>query len=409
MADRSPISRWIFEEYRLGENSLAMGRILLATSLLAFEYPRYLWMAKFPESFYNPPLGLGIFFCQQPPGWVMWSFMAALTVMMLGLLVGWKTRVMAISLALVTLVANSFDYSHGKITHDILWIAALFFVAFSGSERRYSVDALKRTFSGQVPGWPLAMLAMIVSLGMLSAALPKIMSGWLAFDTQNVRGHVINNMFATGRLTWLGGLMLKYGSTVFWEFLDWSTIGIEVAFVLAMFSRKAFAVVCALAVAFHVGVHFSMDIFFLSNLIAYGMFVEWERGLTLGPIRRFMAWYDQQMKRVRGWMLPVSGLGLMLFYTTKGNPAAWLVSCFGDGERIRNSILAIAALVVAVTYLLHFSRQKQPAGQNAGIAAQPRALVSSRPLVLIEKPSQCDRKNSCDPLAETISKLSRGL
>jgi predicted DCC family thiol-disulfide oxidoreductase YuxK/uncharacterized membrane protein YphA (DoxX/SURF4 family) len=384
MADRSPISRWIFEEFRLGEKSLAMSRMLVAISLLIFEYPRYFWMAKFPESFYLPPLGLGSLFHQQPPGWVMWSLMAALTVMALGLLVGWKTRVMAIGLAFVTLVANSFDYSHGKINHDIMWVAVLFCIAFSGAERRYSVDACKRTFSGEVPGWPLAMLAMIVSLGMLAAALPKIMSGWLDLNTQMVRGHLIDNMIATSRPTWVGSLMLKYGSTAFWEFLDWSTIAIEAAFIFAMFSRRAFVLVCALAVAFHVGIHFSMDIFFLPNLIAYGMFVQWERTLSIAPIRRFMGWYDQQMKRVKVWMLLVAGSGLMCFYTVKGNLAAWLLDYFGNGEWIRNSILALAALLVALTYLFFFSYQRQPVRKNVRLAAKPSYLASSSPLVLFD-------------------------
>jgi len=114
------------------------------------------------------------------------------------------------------------------------------------------------------------------------------------------------------------------------------------------------------------------------------MFVEWERGLSLGPIRRFMAWYDQQMKRVRGWMLLVAGLGLMFFYTAKGNPVVWFLSYFGDGEWIRNSILAIAALVVALAYLFYFSHQNQLSGQNARMAAEPSSFVSSSPLVLFD-------------------------
>ena len=70
---RSPITRWIFDEYRIGYNSLGISRILLSLSLLVLWYnadnPRYLWMANFPGSFYAPPpLSLGIIFLSTHPG-----------------------------------------------------------------------------------------------------------------------------------------------------------------------------------------------------------------------------------------------------------------------------------------------------------------------------------------------------
>ena len=59
---RGALTRWIFEEYRLGDESLAVSRVLTALCLLGLVYPRYVWLASFPSSFYAPPLGLGIFF-----------------------------------------------------------------------------------------------------------------------------------------------------------------------------------------------------------------------------------------------------------------------------------------------------------------------------------------------------------
>ena len=45
------LTRWMFEEYRVGEESLAVSRVLTALGLLTLFYSRYLWLASVPSSF----------------------------------------------------------------------------------------------------------------------------------------------------------------------------------------------------------------------------------------------------------------------------------------------------------------------------------------------------------------------
>jgi uncharacterized membrane protein YphA (DoxX/SURF4 family) len=368
---RSAISRWMFEEYRMGEKSLAISRIVFALALLALWFdpnnPRYLWIAKFPESFYAPPPGLGFFLHRPPPGFVMWLLMAGVITFTIGLLVGWKTRVMGLALAATMLVGNSFEYSFGKINHDSLTIAVALTMSFSGWERAYSADARRGPFREDAPAWPLALLALLIGLAMFSAGWPKLMSGWLDPGTQSAKGHVIANLYATERPTAGASLALTYGPTWLWELLDWGTVGIELAFLPAAFSKRALRIVCALAACFHAGIHFTMDIFFYPNLVAYAMFIDWERGLEVGVLRRAMEWWGRTAARVRGWMLPVAGMLVAGVYSLSGNPVVTVLSPGGDGRWVRDSVLAIAAAATGVVFIVwSLGSRLRPAFTAAG-------------------------------------------
>ena len=141
MPARGPFSRWIFEAFDVPERSLAISRILFCVSLLAFWFdpnnPRYLWTRNFPASFYAPPPGLGMFFSHQPAGWIMWLLFASVMTLTLAVLVGWNTRGCGLLLSAVLLVGNSFEYSFGKINHDILMILVVGTMSFSGWTARY--------------------------------------------------------------------------------------------------------------------------------------------------------------------------------------------------------------------------------------------------------------------------------
>jgi hypothetical protein len=52
---------FIFQEYSVSPSSLGIFRILYAISILAIYLPQGLWIASFPSSFFNPPIGLTIF------------------------------------------------------------------------------------------------------------------------------------------------------------------------------------------------------------------------------------------------------------------------------------------------------------------------------------------------------------
>ena len=167
--------------------------------------------------------------------------------------------------------------------------------------------------------------------------------------------------------------MLTHGSAWFWKMMDWSTVAIELSFLPSAFSLRAFRTVATLAVFFHAGIHFSMDIFFYQNLLAYAMFVDWERQVDSGWLKQGQAAFDRLLQRVRPWMLPVGGLLVAVVFSTFGNPVVRLLDLFGDGRWLRDSIAAILVVLFALKCIVGF------AGTDGGRCdGHPRLLGPER-------------------------------
>ena len=338
---RGALPRWIFEEYRLGDESLAVSRVLTALCLLGLVYPRYVWLASFPSSFYAPPLGLGILFRGLPPLWILWAILAAAVTLTLALLVGWHTRVTGLALAAVLLAGNTFEYALGKINHDILLLVVLVTMSFSGWGRRYSVDERRGAGLPPAAAWPLALLALVVGFAMFSAGLPKAMAGWLDPRTQSAQYHLLVNYYVLERPTLAGRLALDYLPTAGWEALDWATVGLELAFLPAAFSRRAMLAVCGVAVLFHVLIHATMEISFWSNLLAYAMFVDWAAILSrarLDGVSTGLA----GLSRTRGWHVFAAGGVASILYGAV-DPMLSRVRMVVDIDRVRFSMAMLAA------------------------------------------------------------------
>jgi predicted DCC family thiol-disulfide oxidoreductase YuxK len=152
----------------------------------------------------------------------------------------------------------------------------------------------------------------------------------------------------------------------------------------AMFSLRAMRVVCALAVFFHVGIHFSMEIFFFPNLLAYSAFVDWERVLKLAPVARPLQAWESFLKYVRGWMLPVIGLPLALLYTYVNNPVAAFLFLFGNGVWIRDSFIALVAAGIAAGYFLHLLRASLRRDRAVSSSRSPADRGSATPIILFD-------------------------
>ena len=366
---RGALTRWMFEEYRIGERSLAVSRVLTALYLLAMVYPRYVRLAAFPSSFYAPALGLGAFFHDLPPAWVLWLLFGATVSLTLALLVGWHTRASGLTLTALTVVGNSFEYAFGKIDHDILVLMVLLTMSFSGWGRRYSVDARRAASLPPVTGWPLAMLALLVGFGMFSAGLPKVLTGWLDPSTQSAQAHILYNYYVLERPTLAGRLALDNTPALAWEVLDWATVILELSFLPAAFSRRALLAVCGIAVFFHAAIHFTMEIPFHLNVLAYAMFVDWEHAFERWrPLDRVLD-HLAVLSHVRGWSILVAGISITALYGTTGNTLVLLLDTVGDGGWIRDSLAMLGACILV--------------GMGAGQSIVGRLGVR-RPLVLFD-------------------------
>lgn len=231
--------------------------------------------AVLPASVFDPPPGLAVFFADWPEVWGWWAFAALQTFMLSLVLVGLWTRVATLSFAVITFAQASFLFSTGKIEHTLLygWLFAA--MAFAGWGRAYSVDAWRRLQTHRAPprltGRPLAWLALVVGLAMLSAALPKIDTGWLRTDTQAVR-LFLTSAARRDTATPLGVWMLAHFPRNLWHALDMATVVVEASLVLLIVRLAWFRAGLLAVWAMHLGILLTMSISFAGNLMVYAGF-----------------------------------------------------------------------------------------------------------------------------------------
>jgi hypothetical protein len=167
---RGALARWMFDEYRSDALILSIYRIVFVLWLLLFEFPDISLDPRLP----------GFVLCA--PAEHRRHLHRLSAAMVLALLIGpsaspsspfssdSRRRPCRPELAVLIVVGNSFDYSFGKIDHDILVPVVLSVMAGSGWGWRLSVDAITWRRPEPPPGWPLALLLFVIGLSMLSRA-----------------------------------------------------------------------------------------------------------------------------------------------------------------------------------------------------------------------------------------------
>jgi predicted DCC family thiol-disulfide oxidoreductase YuxK/uncharacterized membrane protein YphA (DoxX/SURF4 family) len=358
------VDHFIFEEYKPTASSLGIYRVLFSAYILLDVLPRHLWLTNFPDSFFDPPIGLTLFFTGFPGPRFFLVVNGLAIIATVCLLFGYRTRVSSISLALLLLVSNYWAYSLSKIDHDILLILVPLIMQQAGWGNAYSMDAKRLASDGGMQGetnaWPLSLMALMVGMAMMTAAAPKAASGWLDPGVHATQAHILLNVFVTGRSTWLAKHMLDVNSGVFWKFIDYATVLIEASFLLAVIRRRAFRVVLALACFFHLGIALSMEIVFTPNIMAYAAFVEWS------------ALESRFGGLLRGWNWILSNLSA-LWVLGFGTAVAFVYLRFGNPFQIPQEldpvgfVICVVSVLVATVFLIGLFRKSLRAPARAVI------------------------------------------
>lgn len=273
---------WVFDAYRTETASLAIYRILFALYMLLFytRGTRFGWIANFPDAFFHPPFGpMRLFFDGFPTGYFLNGLGLLLSLSLVALLVGYRTRWASLVTGLCLFVGFGFSYSLGKINHNILLLLVPIVMAASNWGDRYSYDALHKRTSGrqEAEGWPIALMALFLGFAMFTAGFAKLLGGWLDPATQAAQGHLVQNFFLLGRHDYLAPFFIGLDSSVFWEVQDYATVLFEVGFLFAAFHPALMRIFAAVAVFFHLGVLLVLNISFTFQLIIYALFVDWTK------------------------------------------------------------------------------------------------------------------------------------
>jgi hypothetical protein len=339
----SRVDRVIFDEYRPATEGLGFYRVLFPAWVLLGVLPRFDWIPLFPDALFYPPLGPALLFDGFPPGWFFLGIEYVIVLAALCIAANVRARAASLAMAVAFVTGNLWAYSLGKINHDILLVVVPAVLAFSGWEKR-PAERERR------PGWPMALLALLIALAMLTAALAKAFSGWLDPHAPATLGHILRNHYVGERHTFVSEILVQTGNLFFWKQLDYSTLVIEAGFLVAWFSLRLFRITCAVACLFHVGVLLAMDIAFTPNVVAYAAFVNWryvgERVGADGWLERL----DRASTRVRLWHLALAAAPLVALFEAFGNPIA----------PVLDPLLIGVGAVFAVLYLLTCVRDLRP-------------------------------------------------
>jgi len=203
-------------------------------------------------------------------------------------------------------------------------------------------------------------MALIVGLAMMTAAVPKATSGWLDPHSYAVRAHMLSNVVVTGRSNWFAAQMFRIKSGLFWKFFDYSTLGIEAAFLFTLARRQAFRVVAALACFFHLGIALSMEIAFVANIIAYAAIADWSTVEShAGGVLRV---WNRILGRLSGPLVLSGGTLVSVVYLRFGNP----LQLPQEWDPLGTVLCALSA-VVAGMFLMGFFRDRLRAPSRAVI------------------------------------------
>lgn len=288
-ADR--FDRWAFTEYALPLRSLAVFRIIYAAAVLLIVVPRGLSLSRIPSAFYHAPFSVAMFWTAQPSAAVVQWLNLGLIVALAALLLGWKTRVASVGVTLLLILLQSFMYAYGKINHGHLLLTLVPGVlAWSGWGRDLSIDSRGRPATDSdryADAWGVSLLAFLVAVAMFTAGWPKLTTGWLDLSTQATLGHLMGNNVTANSSTWAGTQAMQWFPLWLWECMDWATVLLECGFLLVLWNRRLFRLLCAVACLFHLGVLLIFDINFYGNLAAYAAFVDWRRLPAPGRVRAF--------------------------------------------------------------------------------------------------------------------------
>lgn len=355
----SIFSQWIFSEYQSINKSLPIFRVVYVLYALMSFLPRYLWISSYPDTFFFPRIGITIFFSGFPDIYFFYLLNLLLIISLFSLLTGYKTFYFSIAVGLLFFIGEAWEYSFGKINHNLPLIIIPLILASSWGNPVSKVNDTQN-----VKSWPVSLFALLLALAMLTAALAKISSGWLDPSTPALAGHLVRNYFVTERETIMASFLLSQNSFYVFKFLDYSTLIIESAFIFTVFSLRYFRLTCALACFFHFGVQLTMGISFTTNILAYALFVNWAYLYNFKSVKTWFSRLDQLSKKVDFLKLIMVSIPIWALFVFIGNPFTLdlgITNIFGSN--LMNTLIMVTAVAISIRYiylmLMNFPYEKE--------------------------------------------------
>lgn len=260
------------DSYRANPTYLGVVRILFALYVILRPFD-YEWAGDVPSAFFQPAPGPFTLISSLPSPNFLFALELARLVLALLLLVGFRTTAVSVAMTIVLVTGAGIANSFGKVDHFILFELLPLAMAAAGWGATLSIDAHLRERSGQPlrisRGLPVFLWAMTVAFALFTAALPKVISGWLDPSREATRGFVARDVADPTKIGPLTYQVFDIDSALFWKFLDYSTIVVEGWLVVLLLFPVLFRLGIALILLFHLGVYLALGIEFDSYILVY--------------------------------------------------------------------------------------------------------------------------------------------
>ena len=284
---------WIDSLY-LPLDHLAIFRIFFSLFIFFFiGYPRFDWIASFPDFFYSPSLSIASFFDSFPSQnfFVIINFL--LPLLILFVLVGYKTFWTSILLGILFIVVSSFEFAFGKINHSHFIPFTLMLFSFSGWGKRLSVDfylsnkiEIKQHAKSAKNVLPL--YALIISFSYFTSGFSKLVGGWLELDFQAAYAYLVKNFYFIERQAYFSSYALDVNSLFIWEVIDYIVVIVEMIPLFFIFNKKVFSIGLFFIVCFHLIVYLVFNISFgFYPLLLCVFIINWKESQTIVHLLRF--------------------------------------------------------------------------------------------------------------------------
>ena len=352
---------------------LGIYRIVYAVGAL-FTVPNIAWLAEYPDFMFHPPPGPLQLLSGFPPLAVLIGLEVLRSTSLLAVGFGLWTKYASIASAVMLTSTYGLTYCLGKIDHTILLVLPPLVLAFANWGDRFSLDAWrhqKATPSAQEQ-WPLRLLGLLVGWGFFAAALTKLGTGWLSFDSQAARGYYVLAFVTEDRTHWLAEWVATHDWRVAWELADWLTVAFEFAILLALPWWRAFRITLAVATTFHLGVLLVMNIDFSHAVIAYGAFVSWGTIARRVGDSRLGRFGERVLHACRPLFTGAPAVALLVLLAVAIGSSSWFLMVSPAGKidigRVGGVTVIVVGALIGITYLV----QQMRAGLDQRL--HPRAV-----------------------------------
>ena len=270
----SRIENWK-RQYTVSPLSLGVYRVVFCLAFLLLCYRPYSWLGEIPDAFFSPPqISFAALFVEFPPA----KFFHGLDVLLLASLfltmAGLFTRASTASLALCLLIGNSFQYSLGKIDHDIFVLCVLIVMIKNNWGQTLSIDrmlGIAREGSSNI-----ATLAFLLGFGFFTAGFGKAIN-WIDFDpcTGGFLNWLHRGILFQERTDLLAPAAMNLRPLWIWEFADIMAVVFELGCIATIAYRRWLHRWLLVACAFHLMNCLLLNIPFVIHAVCYLVFVPW--------------------------------------------------------------------------------------------------------------------------------------